>query len=80
MSCNQTDVDHRWPALLLGIELGKFVLGAGEADLEALDLAEPAFPLGLGDAGDQVVADLHEPTPLGRIGAQEGQRTQAYPN
>jgi hypothetical protein len=33
------------------VELGEFVLGAGEADLEAFDLAEPAFVLGLGDAG-----------------------------
>lgn len=31
-------------------KLGELLLCSGEADLESLDLAEPAFPLGLGDA------------------------------
>jgi hypothetical protein len=49
------------------VELGELVVGAGEADLEAFDLAEPAFAFGLGDAGDQVVADLGQAGPLGRV-------------
>jgi hypothetical protein len=53
------------------VDLGEFGLGVGEADLESLDFAEPAFPLGLGDAGDQVVADVGQPCPLGRIRSKE---------
>jgi hypothetical protein len=45
-------------ALERGGDLGELVLGAGEADLESLDLAEPAFALGLGDAVVQVGAYL----------------------
>ena len=37
-----------------GVDLGELVLGAGEADLEALDLAEPALALGFVDAVVQV--------------------------
>jgi hypothetical protein len=40
------------------VDLGELVLGAGEADPEALDLAEPALAFGLGDAVVQVVPDL----------------------
>ena len=40
------------------VDLREFVLGAGEANLESLDFTEPAFPFGLGDAADKVVADL----------------------
>jgi hypothetical protein len=54
-----------------GVDLGELVLGAGEADLEALDLAEPAFALGLGDTVVQVAPDLLEPAPLGRVWPQE---------
>ncbi|WP_180268840.1 hypothetical protein [Streptomyces sp. Ru87] len=53
------------------IELAEFLLGAGEADLEPLNLAEPAFPLGFGDSSDQVVADLGKPCPLGRARSKE---------
>ena len=53
------------------LKLGKFLLCAGEADLEALDLAEPAFALGFGDSVHQIVADLHEPRLLGGVGARE---------
>jgi hypothetical protein len=35
-------------------DLGEFVLGAGEADLQSFDLSEPAFAFGLGDAGGEV--------------------------
>jgi hypothetical protein len=53
------------------VELGELVVGAGEADLEALDLAEPAFAFGLGDAGQQVVADLLQSGSLRRVWSQE---------
>ncbi|MEV1178339.1 hypothetical protein [Nonomuraea sp. NPDC049784] len=53
------------------IELAELLLGASQADLETFDLAEPAFRLGFGDSGDQVVADLGEPCPLCRIRSQE---------
>jgi hypothetical protein len=46
----QTEVDDGGPAGPL-VELGEFLLRAGEADFEALDLAEPTFLLGLGYAG-----------------------------
>ncbi|MFJ9821140.1 hypothetical protein ACIRU3_38980 [Streptomyces sp. NPDC101151] len=53
------------------IELAELLLGASQADLETLDLAEPAFRLGFGDSGDRAVAELGEPCPLGRIGSKE---------
>jgi hypothetical protein len=40
------------------VDLGELVLGAGEADVEAIDFAEPAFSPGFGDAVEEVVADL----------------------
>jgi len=43
------------------VELGEFLAGAGEADLQAVDFAEPALLAGFGDAGEQVVADLDQP-------------------
>jgi hypothetical protein len=45
------------------IEPAELLLGASQADLETFDLAEPAFRLGFGDSGDQVVADLGKPRP-----------------
>jgi hypothetical protein len=53
------------------IELAELLLGAGQTDLETLDLAEPAFRLGFGDSGDQVVADLGKPCSLGRVRSEE---------
>jgi hypothetical protein len=47
-------VDGRAPPGEL-IELGEFLPGGGEADLQALGLAEPAFALGFVDAGLEVV-------------------------
>jgi hypothetical protein len=32
------------------VDLSELVVGAGEADLQSLDFAEPAFALGFGDA------------------------------
>ncbi|WP_331446649.1 hypothetical protein [Streptomyces xanthochromogenes] len=45
----------------LGIELVQLALRAGGADLEALDLGQPSFPIRLGDPGDQVVAEVDQP-------------------
>jgi hypothetical protein len=52
------------------INLGKFPFGAGEADVEPFDFAEPSFAFGLGDAGDEVVADLGESVALGGVGPE----------
>ena len=49
------------------VDLGEFVVGSGEADLESFDFAEPAFTFGFGDAGDQVVADFGDALALGGI-------------
>lgn len=49
------------------VELGEFLLCSGKADLEALDLAEPSFPLGFGNTADEVVADVGKSCPLGRV-------------
>ena len=53
------------------VHLGKFLAGGGEADLQAHGLAGPVFAVGFGDAGDQVVADLGQPGPLGGVGPQQ---------
>lgn len=52
-------------------ELAELLLGASQADLETLELAEPAFRLGFGDSSDQVVADLGKPCPLARVRSEE---------
>ena len=43
-----------------GIDLGEFVFGAGQADLESFDLAEPPFSLGFDDAVLQILSDLFQ--------------------
>jgi hypothetical protein len=48
-----------------------FVFGAGEADFESFDLAEPPFAVGFGDAVVQVDPDLFEPAALGWVWPQE---------
>jgi len=45
---------------------GEFVVRGGEADLQPFGLAGPAFASGLGDAGQEVVADLFQPSSLVR--------------
>ncbi|MFD5416886.1 hypothetical protein ACFWJT_02425 [Streptomyces sp. NPDC127069] len=55
------EIDCAGPAGCFGIELVQLALRAGEADLEALDFAQPSFPLRLGDPGDQVVTDVDQP-------------------
>jgi hypothetical protein len=53
------------------VELGEFLPGGGEADLQAVGLAEPAFALGFVDAGLEVVAQAGQPWPLGRVSPQQ---------
>ena len=40
------------------VDLGELVVGAGEADLQSVDFAEPALAFGFGDAVVEVAADL----------------------
>ena len=54
------------------VGLGELVVGGGEADLESLGFAGPAFALGFGDAGQEVVADSFESAALGGVDPQEG--------
>src|SRR5258707_4838379 len=54
------------------VDLGEFVFGAGAADLESIGFAEPAFAVGFGDAGGEVVADLGNAVPLGGVGPVQG--------
>ena len=51
-------------------DLGEFVLGADEADLESVDFAEPAFAFGFGDSVGEVVPDLFETVVLGGVGPE----------
>ena len=53
------------------IDLGELVVGAGQADLESFDLAEPAFALGFGDAGGAGWRGSRRGGVSGRVGAQE---------
>ncbi|WP_326783458.1 hypothetical protein [Streptomyces sp. NBC_00151] len=53
------------------VELGELVLGTSQADLQTFDLAEPAFALGFGDAGDEVVQDLLKAAALGWVWPKE---------
>jgi len=67
----QAELDRLALAAQGRLDLGELVLGAGEADLETLDLAEPAFTLGFGDAVVQVGLDLLQPAALGGVRPQE---------
>ena len=51
-------------------ELGEFVTCGGEADFQAVDLAEPALMFGFLDSGDEVVTDVDKPVALGRVRSQ----------
>jgi hypothetical protein len=53
------------------VDLGELGFRGCEADFEALGFAEPAFPLGLADAGGQVAADVCEPLPLAWLDTKE---------
>src|SRR5258708_36663802 len=54
------------------VDLGELVFGAGEADFQGFGFAEPAFALGFGDAGGEVVADLGDAGPLGGVWPVQG--------
>ena len=60
------------------IELGEFLLRAGEADFESFGFAVPAFAFGFGDAGEQVAADAFQPVALGGVDPQEGASEAAF--
>jgi hypothetical protein len=51
--------------------LAELGVSPGKAYFQALDFAVPSFALGLGNAVDQVAADLSDPRPLGRGWPQE---------
>ena len=63
------EVDGRRAGCAL-FDLGEFVVGAVEADLESFDVAEPALALCFGDAGGEVVADLDEPLAVSGVGPE----------
>lgn len=48
--------------------MDELLLRSGKADVQSFDFAEPSFAFGLGDAGEEVVADLGEVVPLGGVG------------
>ena len=50
------------------VHLVEFGAGAGEADFQSFGFTEPAVGLGLGDAGDEVVADPLQAGPGGWVG------------
>lgn len=62
---------------LEAVELGHRSI---EADLEPLDLPEPAVGAGLADAFSEVLVDLDEAWPLAGIRPEDGQRMQASLN
>src|SRR5260370_28091583 len=53
------------------VGLGELVVRGAEADLESFGLAGPAFAFGLGDTGQEVVADVFQAAPLGGVDPQE---------
>ena len=53
------------------VELGEFLLCAGEADLESFGFAVPALAFSLGDAGQQVAANVFQPRPPGEVDPEE---------
>jgi hypothetical protein len=53
------------------VELGEFLFRGGQADLESFGFAVPALAFSLGDAGQQVAADVFQPWALGRVNAEE---------
>ncbi|MGH3193125.1 MAG: hypothetical protein ACRDPY_35230 [Streptosporangiaceae bacterium] len=53
------------------LDLGELVVRGREADLESFGFAGPAFAFGLGDAGQEVVADILQPVFLGGVSPEE---------
>lgn len=71
-SGGQAEVDWPvWCGAVHLVELGEFRAGPSEADLEAFDLAEPAFAAGFLDPGEKVVADVEESSALCGVGTQQ---------
>ena len=52
------------------VHAGELLFGCGDADLNAFELAEPAFSFSFQASLREVDADLFEPGPLGGVGAQ----------
>ena len=65
------EADGLGPAGEGELDLGELVVGGGEADPESLGFAGPAFAFGLGDAGQEVVADILQPIFLGGVSPEE---------
>lgn len=59
------------------VEVGELLFGSGQAHLQPFHPAEPSFAFGLGDVGDEVVADLDEPSGWAGSCQSIRQRTQA---
>ncbi|MEV6039686.1 hypothetical protein AB0L65_51790 [Nonomuraea sp. NPDC052116] len=53
------------------IELGELAFGGGQVNPLLLDLAEPAFTFGLGQAGDHVVPDPFQARSIGLVDPQK---------
>jgi hypothetical protein len=66
------EADGLGPSCEGELDLGELVVGGGEADLESFGFAGPAFAFGLGDAGQEVVADVLQSLFLGRVNPEEG--------
>ncbi|WP_171052870.1 hypothetical protein [Streptomyces marianii] len=66
-------VDQLWPTIgWRSLEAVEFGHRSVEADLESLDLAEPAVGAGLADAFSEVLDDLDEAWPLAGIHLEGG--------
>src|SRR5580692_7751309 len=65
------DVAVGGDAEVYGLGLGELAGGGGEADAKSFGFAGPAFALGFGDAGVEVVADLFQAALLIRGNPQE---------
>jgi len=72
-------VGEGWDAELNGlaavgadlVHLRELGPGAGQAHLQPFGFAEPAVLFGFGDAGDEVVADLHQAGMLAGVGPEK---------
>jgi len=67
--CGRAELGRGGLSVEDAVDLGELVFGAGEADFESFDFAEPALAFGLGDAGVQVVANFVQPLPLRWVGS-----------
>ncbi|WP_280302976.1 hypothetical protein [Nocardia abscessus] len=74
--CRELRILNNSPGCFL-VELSQFAFSAGEAYLQAFDLAEPSLSLSFADPVGEVVSDLFQPSALLRIQPQERISTQA---